>query len=133
MENKDRLKEIKVALAGLEDRISRIELQLNLPAFDAEYESPAGLSSEKQDLLEFNIGQFWFAKVGMIILMLGIGFLLVFPYKNIPSVLPGMIGYFLSLILLSFSHYWKKTFTHLSRYFQYGGLVLLYFSTLRLY
>jgi len=138
VENIEYLKEIKKALAGLEERVSRIELQMNLSAsgvnrLTPESEPPIALSSENQDALEFNIGQFWFAKAGMLILMLGIGFLLIFPYKNIPPILPGMAGYFLAFGMLALARYWNKSFTHLSRYFRYGGLVLLYFSTLRLY
>jgi len=143
VENNELLKELKTTIAALERRVSRLELQFkhSSPAINTD-EPPAAvvnpqlsrpLSGREQDALELNIGQFWFAKAGMFILMLGIGFLLVFPYKNIPPVLSAVAGYLIALLMLAFSSFWNRHFAHLSRYFRYSGLALLYFSTLRLY
>ncbi len=138
MNTDDNLKSIVTALRKLEKRISRIEAHLDIASADQDLRDDdvrlhTGFNSQNQDALELNIGQFWFAKVGMLILILGIGFLLIYPYKNILSIVPAMSGYALAVVMLVFSGLWNKSFAHYSNYFRHGGLVLLYFSTLRLY
>ena len=71
-------------LKNLESRISRIEEKLNLENLSSEdnFELPSLMPqniSERADSLETQIGQFWFAKVGIVILALGIIFLMTFP------------------------------------------------------
>ncbi len=92
------------------------------------------LSVEKEEeQLENRIGQFWFAKTGIIVLAIGIGFLLTFPYENLPSFLPSLFGYFLAFAIGAISIYMRKNYEFIAGYFLGGGLVLLYFTTLRLY
>jgi uncharacterized membrane protein len=87
----------------------------------------------EEEQLENRIGQFWFAKTGIIVLAIGIGFLLTFPYENLPSFLPSLFGYFLAFAIGAFSIYLRKNYEFIARYFLGGSLVLLYFTTLRLY
>ncbi|MFA6596474.1 MAG: DUF2339 domain-containing protein [Ignavibacteriaceae bacterium] len=88
---------------------------------------------EEEEQLENRIGQFWFAKTGIIVLAIGIGFLLTFPYENLPSFLPSLFGCFLALVIGAISIYLRKNYEFISGYFLGGSLVLLYFSILRLY
>lgn len=88
---------------------------------------------KEEEQLENRIGQFWFAKTGIIVLAIGIGFLLTFPYENLPSFLPSLFGYFLAFAIGAFSIYLRKNYEFIAGYFLGGGLVLLYFTTLRLY
>jgi uncharacterized membrane protein len=88
---------------------------------------------EEEEQLENRIGQFWFAKTGIIVLAIGIGFLLTFPYENLPSFLPSLFGYFLAFAIGAISIYMRKNYEFIAGYFLGGGLVLLYFTTLRLY
>jgi hypothetical protein len=83
--------------------------------------------------MEFHIGENWFAKVGIVILAIGIAFLLTFPFKDLPASIPVVIGYSLVAGLVVISHVWKDSFSLLSRYLLGGSLLLLYFTTLRLY
>ncbi len=122
----------------LEARISRIEEFLKLEPMDQ-----SGLPEAKQlfpkniskaaDNLEFRIGQFWFAKTGIVVLAIGIVFLLTLPYENWPSALPSSIGYIIVGLIFSLSYLWKMSYEFLSRYLLGGGLLLLFFTTMRLH
>ncbi|MFZ0391501.1 MAG: hypothetical protein WAN36_13665 [Calditrichia bacterium] len=126
-------------LKSLEARISRIEAHLKLqPAQVKEEEGvelklPSFSSLSSGDSLEFHIGQFWFAKVGIVVLAFGLVFLLTFPYQNLPVFFPSLIGYFITAGLFIFGHLWKESFVLVSRYLVGSALLLLYFSTLRLH
>jgi len=122
----------------LDERIRRIEQQLNLSSeqiVKAENQSIPAItdSEEREEKLEFRIGQYWFAKVGILILAIGIGFLLTFPYQNLPPVLPSLFGYGITLGLVGCSYYWRNSYTLISRYFMGSSLLLFYYSTLRLH
>lgn len=122
----------------LEARISRIEshLQLGESSSEEDFKLPPIFPhkiSDQADSLEETIGQFWFAKVGIVILAIGIVFLLTFPYKNLPPILPSILGYVIVGALIFLSRYSNKSLPFLSHYIFGGGLLLLYFTTLRLH
>ena len=129
---------IKRYLKKLELRITRIEDHLNLKPIETESEidsipfTPDNIE-ETVNNLEMRIGQYWFAKVGIVLLAIGIVFLLTLPYKGLPSFIPSLIGYSLVAGILTISYLWRKSFSFISSYLLGGGLVLLYFATLRLY
>ncbi len=131
------LKQIKASLRSLEDRIARIESILEMSSEKAENEEEFSLFPKNilqaTDTLELRIGQFWLAKAGIVVLAIGIIFLLTFPYRNLPPILPSLMGYVAVGIILFLSFIWKKTLSYLSRYLLGGGLAFLYFSTLRLH
>ena len=125
-------------LTNLEERISRIEKELSLSPIKADKKSvkettEQPVSVQEPEDLELHIGQYWFAKAGIIVLALGIVFLLTFPYQNLPSYLPSLFGYMLVGVIFTLSHFWRESIAHISRYFMGGGLLLLYFTTLRLH
>jgi hypothetical protein len=125
-------------LSRIEERLSRIEKQLDILPPEVSQASPEKIStsneiSDNSQSLEFHIGEFWLAKSGIIILAIGIAFLLTFPYRDLPAILPALFGYFLVLIIISMAYLWRNSFQHISRYLLGGALLLIYFSTLRLY
>jgi hypothetical protein len=125
-------------LKNIETRLDNIEARLKLrPGDHAAEESTSSLipenMSETMDILEFRIGQYWFAKAGIIVLALGIVFLMTFPYQTLPSFFPSLIGYILVAGILTLSYFWRGTLAFISRYLLGGGLILLYFATLRLH
>ena len=134
----EKLNQIVSYLKNIEERISKLETHLNLESYSSEDElklpniRPTDIS-ERADSLESQIGQFWFAKVGIVILSIGIIYLLTFPYQNLPSVFPSMIGFFLVAILFWLAHYLRTSLQYLAQYIFGGGLLLLYFTTLRLH
>jgi len=83
--------------------------------------------------IEYELGQNWFAKVGIVVLALGIVFLLTLPYGELPAAAPGMFGYLLSLGLFLGARMLRISFDLVSRYLRGAGMVLLFFATLRLF
>ena len=139
-------KSIGELLLRLEARIARIErhLQLDPLADDETEENSQGvtrLQSPETELaaestrpdLEQRIGEFWLARVGIIALVLGLAFLIIYPIAAFPPALRSAIGYLAVAALFALSYYWKKAYLHLSRNVFNGGMVLLYFTTVRLY
>lgn len=124
-------------LKKLENRVSRIESRLEIlnqsePIIQESTNNNMVITGD-QESLEFQIGEFWLARVGIVALAIGIIFLLTFPYQGLPAILPSTFGYALSLGIFVLSYYWRESFSYISRYLLGGGLVLLFFSTMRLY
>ena len=125
--------QILETLRTLESRIALIESRLELESLKAaEPESAPTVAAEDDEELELELGQNWFAKAGIVGVALGIAFLLTLPYASLPSFLPSLLGYVLVGGIFFLSHYWKESFQQVSRYLLGGGLLLLYFTTLRL-
>lgn len=125
-------------LIELEKRISKIEsyLKLDSKVKEEKLEKKShdnSTESIKDDSLEFKIGQFWLPRVGIVVLSLGIVFLLTFPYKNVTPILPSLFGYILVAGIFWLSYHWRESVSYISRYLKGGALILLYFSTMRLY
>ena len=79
-------KDIIVLLEHLESRLTKIEAHLGLEAdqgFIKKRQPSLSIESDEEisEKMEFQIGENWFAKVGIVILAIGIAFLLTFPYK----------------------------------------------------
>ena len=122
-------------LRSLDARISRLESILHLqPAADEEIDRAASKekAEERSNRLEFQIGQYWLAKTGIIVIAIGIVLLLTFPYQSLPPIVPSAFGYLLVLAICALSYYWRNTYAFISRYLLGGALLLLYFTTLRL-
>ena len=133
LEERSSLEEILRRLKGLEERIGRIEEHLSLPGVNKDVaQEQVSSAEEREDALELQIGQNWFAKAGIVGIAVGIAFLLTFPYQDIPPFGPSMAGYVLAGALMALSHIWRKAYDQISRYLLGGGMLLLYFTTLRL-
>lgn len=124
-------------VAHLEDRIKRLEEHLQLEPLlqkkSVTETQTASQKSEKNENIEFQIGEFWFAKVGVVILAIGVVFALSLPYSGFPSFVPSIIGYSITLGIIGLYFLLKKSFSFISRYLLGSALLLLYFSTLRLH
>ena len=130
-------------LARLEERLARIEEHLGLKPTPAQPETAAlenagqatggGVVAKEQDELEFELGQTWFAKVGIVVLALGMAFLLTFPYAGLPAIAPALFGYVLAGGLFLLAYIWRASFDLVSRYLRGAGMALLFFTTLRLF
>jgi len=124
-------------LANLNKRITRIESYLDLSkqtSVDENLIKPIKKQSEEEkNSLEFEIGQFWFAKVGILVLAIGIAIILTLPFSSFPPFAPSLLGYVIAIILFGLSHLWKESFNLISRYLFGSAFLLLFFSTLRLH
>jgi uncharacterized membrane protein len=90
-------------------------------------------SIEKDELLEYRIGQFWFAKIGILAFIVGIMFVLTLPHKDLPIFLPFAAGIVLSLFFLLIPRFFKSLLPQLSGYVIGGGFVLLYYTVARMH
>jgi len=134
----EKINQIINYLENIESRISRLESRLDIdpPSAESDIKLSPNFSnslSVNTDSLENEIGQFWFAKAGTVILIIGLIFLLTFPYQNLPSAFPGIAGYLFAGVLFLLSHYWRDSLKFLSQYIFGSALLLLFFSTLRLH
>jgi len=124
-------------LANLNKRITRIESYLDLSEQESVSENllnPITKQTEEENRsLEFEIGQFWFAKVGILVLAIGIAIILTLPFNSFPPFAPSLLGYVFTMILFGLSHLWKDSFKLISRYLFGSAFLLLFFSTLRLH
>src|SRR5512146_1911529 len=124
-------------LARLEERIARLEDHLGLERLPAGVTSDgqpdSGNGEREQDELELEVGQDWFAKVGIVVLALGMVFLLTFPYAYLPPAVPGLAGYVLAGALFLLAHVLRNSFDLVARYLRGAGAVLPFFTTLRLF
>ncbi|MEJ2054207.1 MAG: DUF2339 domain-containing protein, partial [Calditrichaceae bacterium] len=127
-------KKIQKKLQDLEKRIGRIESFLEIEADSAK--STNNFKEQKResnDAIEFQIGEFWLSKVGIVVLSIGFAFLLSLSYKEYPAVLPGIIGYIITIILYISSNFFRKTNENISRYLLGSAIFILFFSTLRMH
>jgi len=135
----DELRSVLAHLRDLENRIARIEENLGLARVEPreepeELDRPSPLTKgEEEEELEFRLGQNWFAKVGIVVLAIGMAFLLTQPFEGLPSILPVLIGYVLVACLFGLSRLWKESFALISGYLRGAAMALLYFTTLRLF
>lgn len=96
---------LKALIAQLERRITRIEERLSLPTpsfdetSDRVAESDAAPAADSQDELEYQVGQNWFAKTGIVVLAIGMAFLLTFPFQEMPQFVPSLVGALLVVVL----------------------------------
>jgi len=135
----DELRSVLARLRDLENRIARIEQNLGTPGADRLEESSAldgprpPTKGEEEEELEFRLGQNWFAKVGIIVLAIGMAFLLTQPFEDLPAILPVLMGYVLVAGLFGLSRLWKESFALISGYLRGAAMALAYFTTLRLF
>ncbi len=130
--------EIISLLKNLEQRISGIEAYLNFktnpkPESAIAYGTKIVELHDKEEDLEYQIGQVWLAKAGIVALIIGIVFILTFPYKNLSPVFPVLTGYVISVVIFKLSGYSRKNYSYLSGYLLGGSISLFYFTTLRLH
>jgi len=131
-------KEILQHLKSIESRISKIENYLDLHPSPTEegIEAEPIITKKKTETdeeLEFRIGQFWFAKLGIFVLLVGwlIGNSL--PFENLNQVIPVVIGFLVGLLVIATSYFLKKKFPHISGWVLGSGFIIIYIASLRLH
>ena len=129
--------ELSDLITRLEQRVSRLEAAMNLdtPAEElpAETVRPDPVSDEEtEEEFELQVGQNWFAKAGIVLLSLGIMFLLAFPYQDVPSYVPSLVGFVLGAAMMRLSSSWQRSYEQVAGYLSGGGMVVFFFSVLRL-
>lgn len=122
----------------LDKRVSRLEdvMRAEIPSESTPAFQRTDFSESRQEMsesLEFKIGEFWLARVGTLVLLFGIAFLVSYPFVNISAWVISLTAYLLVGAIFWLSRYWRDTYGYLSGLLFGGGLLLLYFVTLRLH
>lgn len=140
--------ELSRKVARLEERVERLEELLSRGAARADssriVESRAppnpqppvsqAENPEKPGVdLEFEVGQNWFAKVGIVALAAGGAFALSLPFDKLPPYFPSLAGCGAVAILFWLSHLWRDSLDLVSRYVRGAAMAMLYMAALRLY
>lgn len=126
-------------LVKLEERLARLETRLGLVVEASPAEVPsvpvtvAVATGRAEDELEFEVGQKWFARVGVVVLTIGVGFTVSLPYASLHPSVPSLIGYGLAAGIFLLARYWRTSFEAMAGYLRGVSMALFYFATLRLY
>ena len=119
-------------LARLEARLTCVEAHVGLasseppPALaariDSAVEVPASVQAgAAEDEFEFEVGQNWFAKVGIVVLAIGVGFTLSLPFSSLPAGVPAVLSEVMNAHLAGFSKTeWMALKTYLQRMLDTG-------------
>lgn len=131
-------KEILQHLKSIESRISRIENYIDLhPSITEEgmEEEPIipKTKSESDEELEFRIGQYWFAKLGIFVFLVGWIIGNTLPFAELNQTIPVAIGFVMGIAVIAASLFIKNRFPHLSGWVLGSGFVIIYLASLRMH
>ncbi|MEX0326336.1 MAG: DUF2339 domain-containing protein [Puniceicoccaceae bacterium] len=133
--------DLRAVVIDLSERLKAVEARLGIatPEREPEAASPEGpevvetAAREQRDSLEFEVGQNWFAIIGIVALAIGMAFLLSLPFGGLPPWLPSVAGFIISGILFLLARVSRHSFGILSKLLRGAGMLLLFFATLRFF
>ena len=131
-------KEILQHLQSIESRISKIEDYLDLhPAPTEEVVEEAEIikkkKSESDEELEFRIGQFWFAKLGIFAFLIGWLIANTLPFETLHPIIPVIIGLAAGLVTIVSAISLRNKFPHLTGWILGSGFAIMYIAVLRMH
>jgi len=131
-------KEILQHLKSIEARISKIEAHIDLqPSDNEEYiEEETIISKRKPETdeeLEFRIGQYWFAKLGIFVFLVGWLIANTLHFDDLNQILPVAIGFITGLAVISTALFIKNRFPHLAGWVLGSGFVIVYLAVIRMH
>jgi hypothetical protein len=131
-------KEILQHLKSIESRISRLETYLDLPAAKTveEIEEEPIIPKKKAETdeeLEFRIGQFWFAKLGIFVFLVGWLIANTLPFGDLNQVIPVVIGFITGLTVIVTSIFIRGRLPHLAGWVLGSGFLIIYLAALRMH
>jgi hypothetical protein len=130
--------DLRDLLRRLEERVDRIEAHLEIRSRPEGAKEGSATPLQKaamadSESLEFRIGEYWLARLGSVVLLIGMAFLISYPFTALPATLISLVGYMVVAGVFGLSLYWHKTYQDLAKILYGGALVLFYFATLRLH
>ena len=125
------------SLIRIERRLSEVErtLGVNVEAdktvtsIEVEQDKPVEADDEA---LEFQIGELWVGQVGIVALLIGVAFLISYPFGIHPAI-QSLMGYLVVGVGFWVARQWLASHASISHTLFTGSLILLYFTTLRLH
>ena len=127
----DRIAQLEARIARLEARIGLESLPVPAAAASLPVPPPPIPAARTEEELEFQVGQNWFARIGIGVLALGAGITLSLPFAGLPAFAPSLAGYGLAAGLYVLAQRWRPV-RDLAAYLRGVALALLWFATLRL-
>ncbi|MEJ2104114.1 MAG: hypothetical protein P8X47_05990, partial [Ignavibacteriaceae bacterium] len=129
-------KEILQYLQTIDTRISKIEEYLDLHPVPSEEEIEEAeilqkKRAESDEELEFRIGQFWFAKLGIFAFLIGWLIANTLPFETMHPIIPVIIGLAAGLITIVTSFSLRNKFPHLTGWVLGSGFAIMYIAVLR--
>lgn len=129
----DRLNKLEQRITNLEETFElssdKATAVINDNSDTQKYET----SEEREERYESTIGQSWMSLIGTVVIVTGLCFFLSLSYDSLPSILPSVLGYFLTASIFGLSVFLRKSYSNISKYLTGGVFLLFYFSTLRLH
>lgn len=127
----DKLLEI---VQRLEERISNIEDSYGISQPEEMDELKENIVTQRrEESLEQAIGKGWFAKLGIVVLLVGLMLFLRTSIGDSAPIVPSLIGLILAAIIFIGSWKFKTSYSQISGYLLGGSLILIYFSVVRLH
>jgi hypothetical protein len=131
------VKEILKYLKSIESRISKIENYLEIHPAETEdnEKEPVFLKkkSETDEELEFRIGQYWFAKLGIFVFLVGWLIANTLHFDDLNQILPVAIGFITGIAVISTALFIKNRFPHLAGWVLGSGFAIIYLAVIRMH
>ncbi|MGE5350465.1 MAG: hypothetical protein ACM3P0_00170 [Acidobacteriota bacterium] len=137
--NKVLKEDIGSCLQKMDERITSLEFKVNLifeNNVNNEIDAINRISSEREssnDALEYKIGEYLFAKVGVLLFIIGVIFLLTLPYTEVNPLIPSFLGFIIAAALYFTSKLFNKVLPHVNVHLVSGAITIFCFSVLRLH
>lgn len=123
---------VEQTLARLEQRLAKVEMALGMSEAPEEELRPNVNPLRADGELEMAVGQNLFAKIGIMVLAIGVALALSLPWQGLPRIMPSGVGWVLAGILFLLAWWLRESLPLIARDFRGAGMALLFFATLRL-
>jgi len=134
MENteKSEISRLAEIVENLSSRIAAIEALL--PVETGQPPAPVKkINKESSEDFEFRMGEQWFGKIGIIAFLFAAFYLLTLPFGNGSRIFILLSGFLISAALMIVSFIREKQLKSLAGYLAGSGLIILYFTVLKLH
>jgi Predicted membrane protein (DUF2339) len=131
-------KEILQHLKSIEARISKIEAHIDLQPSESEesIEEETIIPKRKPETdeeLEFRIGQYWFAKLGIFVFLVGWLIANTLHFDDINQIIPVAVGFITGLVVIATAFFIKNKFPHISGWVLGSGFAIIYLAIIRMH
>ncbi len=123
-------------LKDLDQRVSTLEAAMKPYIKTTDDRSLGGIQERgdgKPDAFEIHIGEYWFAYVGIAILVIAFVFMLSMQWANLHPVLPSIMGAGICGLMIGAATYTKSSFKFISLNLWGAAFVMSFISVLRLF
>lgn len=138
MVHESELTNLEKLIQKIDSRLTRIESELSIRQYEPDEEvkpqtESSVETSAKDEEIEFKFGQRWFAKFGIIAFLLAVINLIVLPITQISPNIILAVGALLGTSLIILPFFIHNKIKDLSGYLFGSGIIILYFSALKLH